>query len=82
MHGQRSQQQGGNEWDRLFHGTIIHAEDGCIKVNPGTTVSCDGVNCPLFSTRLRESRWQPPRVSNTPLMGGMVVSLSVVLSDS
>jgi hypothetical protein len=45
--------------------------------NPGTTVFCDGVNCSLFSTRVRESRSPPPRVPDGPLMGGRVVSLSV-----
>ena len=47
--------------------------------NLSTTVSCDSVNCPIFSTRSREGRWQPPHVPSSPLMGGRVVSLSVVL---
>ena len=47
--------------------------------NLGPTVSCDGVNCPPFSTRVRESRRSLPRVPGSPPMGGRAVSLSVVI---
>ncbi len=41
------------------------------------TVSRDGVNCLPSATRLRESRWPPPRVANSLLMGGRTVSQTV-----
>ena len=38
----------------------------------------NAADCPIFSTRVRVDRWQLPRVSSSPLMGGGVVPLTVL----
>ncbi len=66
--------------ESVAHGAALYAGMLTARDAAAEEPTCElvNVNSPSFTTRLRKSRLPPPRVPDSPLMGGGVVSLSVV----